>query len=194
MGNRRFTFVLVSLVFFVLAAFSSCQKDPAVAAPPTSKSIAADSSVFSTPGNSLATQGTLKIKFGDSTYTFDAARDSIAFINVSVDNNSHYFGITAINKEHSMSFGISSAGFAYNNISRAIAGSQFLVSGDDKKPALQLSLSKYSGPKDFGDINVNQYNVGNQLAKGTFYTFLAKDDKAGSPYYRVEGTFDLRLK
>jgi len=194
MGSGRFTFFVVAIVLFVLAAFSSCQKDPAVAAPGESKSVVADSSVFSSPGNSLAAFGTLKIKFGDSTYTFDATRDSIAFINVSVDNTSHYFGITAINKEHTMSFGISSAGFAYSNIFRAIAGSQFLVSGDDRKPALQLSLSRYSGPKDFGDINVSQYNVGNQLAKGSFYTFLAKDDKAGSPYYRVEGTFDLRLK
>jgi hypothetical protein len=38
------------------------------------------------------------------------------------------------------------------------------------------------------------YNAGNELAQGTFYTFLAKDDNANSPYYRVEGTFDLQLK
>jgi hypothetical protein len=93
-----------------------------------------------------------------------------------------------------MSFGISSSGFVYSNIKKSIAGSQFLLSADDKQPALQLSLSRYSGQKDFGSINVVQYNQGKELAKGTFYTFLAKDDKANSPYYRVEGSFDLQLK
>jgi hypothetical protein len=113
---------------------------------------------------------------------------------VRIDDNTRYFGITAINKEHSMSFGISSAGFANSNINDSIAGGQFILSTDDKKPAMQLSLSKYTGQKDFGNINLIQYNQGNELAKGTFVTFLAKDDKANSPYYRVEGTFDLQLK
>ena len=195
MGNKGFTYLLISVSLFLMAVVSSCQKDPAVTVPDPSKTnINADSSLVSSPGNFLAASGTLKIKFADSTYTFDASRDSIAFINVGVDNDTRYFGITAINREHNISFGISSAGFAYSNINRSIAGSQFLLSSDDKKPALQLSLSKYSAPKDFGNINIIQYNVGNQLAKGTFFTFLAKDDKANSPYYRVEGTFDLRLK
>ena len=186
------------LIFFaisLLAVTTSCQKDPAVTEPGTSKtSIAADSSLLSSPGNFLAVSGTLKVKYNDSTYAFDAAKDSIAFINVRVDDKTSYFGITAINKEHNMSFGISSSGFVYSNINRSIAGGQFLLSADDKKPALQLSLSKYSGQKDFGNINVIQYNQGNELAKGTFVTFLAKDDKANSPYYKVEGTFDLQLK
>jgi len=195
MGRKGFTYLLFSFAFFLLAGASSCQKDPAVNSPDAAKTtINADSSVVASAGNSLAVKGTLKIKFADSTYTFDAVRDSIAFINMNSDNNTHYFGITAINKEHTMSFGISSAGFVYSNINRAIAGSQFILNPDDKKPALQLALSKYSGPKDFGNINVVQYKAGAQLAKGTFYTFLSKDDKAGSPYYRVEGTFDLSLK
>jgi len=195
MGDRRFTKQLIFFAFSLLAITASCQKDPAVNEPAASKTnIVADSSVFSSPGNFLAVSGTLKIKYNDSTYTFDAAKDSIAFISVHPDDNTNYFGITAINKEHSMSFGISSSGFVYSNINRAIAGGQFLLNADDKKPALQLSLSKYSGQKDFGNINVIQYNQGNELAKGTFFTFLAKDDKANSPYYRVEGTFDLQLK
>ncbi len=195
MRNRRFTNLLIFFAISLLAVTASCQKDPAVTDPGASKTnITADSSLFSTPGNFLAVTGTLKIKYNDSTYTFDAAKDSIAFINVRVDDNTSYFGITAINKEHNMSFGISSSGFVYSNINRSIAGGQFLLSADDKKPALQLSLSKYSGQKDFGNINVAQYNQGNELAKGTFVTFLAKDDKANSPYYKVEGTFDLQLK
>jgi len=195
MGNRRFTHLLIFFAISLLAIISSCQKDPAVNEPATSKTnVAADSAIFSSPGNFLAVSGTLKIKYNDSTYTFDAAKDSIAFISVHPDDNTSYFGITAINKEHSMSFGISSSGFVYSNINRSIAGGQFLLTADDKTPALQLSLSKYSGQKDFGNINIIQYNQGNELAKGTFFTFLAKDDKANSPYYRVEGTFDLQLK
>jgi len=195
MRGKRFTNLLISCAISLLAVTTSCQKDPAVKEPDASKtSVAADSAIFSAPGNYLAASGTLKIKFNDSTYTFDAVKDSIAFINVHVDDNTRYFGITAINKEHSMSFGISSSGFVYSNISRSIAGSQFLLTADDKKPALQLSLSKYPRRKDFGSINIKQYNEHNELAKGTFVTFLAKDDKASSPYYRVEGTFDLKLK
>jgi len=195
MRNRRFTNLLIFFAISLLALITSCQKDSAVNESAASKTtIAADGSVFSSPGNFLAVSGTLKIKYNDSSYTFDAARDSIAFISVRVDDNTRYFGITAINKEHNMSFGISSAGFVYSNINRSIAGGQFLLSADDKKPALQLSLSKYSGQKDFGNINIIQYNQGNELAKGTFYTFLAKDDKANSPYYKVEGAFDLQLK
>jgi hypothetical protein len=195
MRNRRFTRLLIFFAISLLAVITSCQKDPAVKEPDASKTnITADSLTFSSSGNFLAASGTLKIKYNDTTYTFDAAKDSIAFINVHVDDNTSYFGITAINKDHNISFGISSSGFAYSNISKSIAGSQFLLSADDKKPVLQLSLSRYSGQKDFGNLNIIQYNQGNELAKGTFYTYLAKDDKANSPYYKVEGSFDLQLK
>ena len=195
MGNKGFTYLLFSFGIFVLAAISSCQKDPAVNAPAsTATSLSADSALMSSAANALAVSGTLTVKFNDSVYTFDASRDSIAFINVRVGDDSRYFGITAINKEHTMSFGISSAGYPYSNVTRNVAGSQLLLSSDDKKPALQLSLSKYSAPKDLGNISLGQYKTGNELSKGTFVTFLAKDDKANSPYYRVEGTFDLQLK
>jgi len=195
MGHKRFTNLLIFFAFSLLAVITSCQKDPAVKEPDAVKTnLSADSSIAASPGNFLAVSGTLNVKFDDSTYTFDASKDSIAFINVRVDENNHYFGITAINKEHNMSFGISSSGFAYSNINRDIAGSQFLLTTDDKKPALQLSLSKYSGQKDVGNINIIKYNQGSELAKGTFVTFLAKDDKITSPYYKVEGSFDLKLK
>ncbi len=197
MGSKSFTYFLFAIAVFVLAAVSACQKDPAVNSPgPSTTSINADSSVVSSPGNFLAVSGTLKVKFNDSVYTFDAARDSIAFINVNGDDQSRYFGITAINKEHSVSFGISSAGFAFNNINRSIAGSQLLLSVDSKKPALQLSLSRNQPDTkiDLGDLNLVEYKAGNELAKGTFYTFMATDDKPNSPYFRVEGSFDLKLK
>ncbi len=195
MGNRRFTSLLIFFAFALLVMITSCQKDPAVAETgPAASSFAADSSIFLSSGNFLASRGTLEIKYNDSTYIFDAAKDSVAFINVRVDDTTSYFGITAINKDHSMSFGISSSGRAFSNINGNVAGSQFLLTGDKSTPGQQLSLSRYSGQKQFGNINIIQYNQGNELAKGVFYTFLAKDDSAKSPYYRVEGTFDLQLK
>ena len=199
MGGRRFTNLLVSLLILLLAMATSCQKDPAVKDPDVSKvALNTDDStnvgaIASSPGNYLAATGILKIKIKDSTYTFDAARDSIAFVNVHVDEDNRYFGITAINKEHTMSFGISSSGFVYSNTNNGIAGSQFLLNPDDEKHGMQFSLSRYSGQKDFGNIKIIQYNQGNVLAKGSFFTFLAKDDKANSPFYRVEGSFDLKL-
>ncbi len=197
MGDRRFTNLLVSFLVLVLAATTSCQKDPAMKDPDTKGALNADSTnvsiIAASPGNYLATTGILKIKIKDSTYTFDATRDSIAFVNVHVDENNRYFGITAINKEHTMSFGISSSGFVYSNTNNGVAGSQFLLNPDDEKHGMQFSLSRYSGQKDFGNIKIVQYNQGNVLAKGSFFTFLAKDDKANSPFYRVEGSFDLQL-
>jgi hypothetical protein len=198
MGGRRFTNLLISFLVLLLAMTTSCQKDPAVKDPDTSKvALSTDSTnvgvIASSPGNFLATTVFLNIKIKDSTYTFVAAHDSIAFVNVHVDEDNRYFGITAINKEHTMSFGISSSGFVYSNTNNGIAGSQFLLNPDDEKHGMQFSLSRYSGQKDFGNIKIVQYNQGNVLAKGSFFTFLAKDDKANSPFYRVEGSFDLKL-
>ncbi len=199
MQKRRFTNLLIPFSMVLLAVISSCQKDPALKDPNTEKtSLNADSAnvstIIATPGNYLASAGTLTIKIEDSTYTFDASRDSIAFVNVHIDDNNRYFGITAINKEHTMSFGVSSAGFVNSNINSGIAGSQLLLNRDQNNPGLQYSLSKFTGQKDFGNINIVQYNQGNELAKGTFFTFLAKDDKVNSPFYKVEGSFDLQLK
>jgi len=192
MIKTRFTYLFWAFTIFLLAALNSCQKDSSVKDPDTVKSSFADSSSLSSPGNFLAATGTLKIKFNDSTYTFDASQDSIALINVRGEDDSRYFGITAINKNHDMSFGISSTGYIYSNIKRGIAGSQLLINTNVLKPE-QYSLSKFSGDKDLGKIAVAQYNEGNQLVKGTFYTFLAKDAKPNSPFYRVEGSFDLKL-
>jgi hypothetical protein len=185
------------MILFVM--ISSCQKDPVEKdTNPEKTNLNADSanvsSIVNAPGNYLAATGILTIKIKDSIYIFDASKDSIAFVNVHIDENNQYFGITAINKEHTMSFGISSAGSVNNNISSGIAGSQLLLNQDENKAGLQYSLSRYAGQKDFGTINIIQYNQQNELAKGTFFTFLAKDDKANSPFYKVEGSFDLQLK
>lgn len=189
-------FVLLSLSISV--ALTSCQKDEEVkdiSAVKTSGSKDSVSSVniINTPGNFLAGKGTLKVTIEDSTYTFDASQDSIAFINVHNGDNK-YFGITAINKAHNMSFGIGSLGLASVKTSSDVAGSQFLFKVDEKKPLLQYTLTKYAGQQDFGKIDIDQYNHENMIAKGTFFTFLAKDDKSDSPFYRVEGSFELQLK
>ncbi|ASU33153.1 hypothetical protein MuYL_1255 [Mucilaginibacter xinganensis] len=176
---------------------SSCQKDSDVKDNSALKaSIAADSIATSSPGNFLAAAGTLTLKIQDSTYVFDASKDSIAFINVrdEIDDSKRYFGITAINKDHNMSFGISSSGLVHDNKNGDIAGSQFLLSPGYKEPGFQYSLSKYAGQKDFGNIHVDKYNQDSVLAKGTFHAFLAAGDKASAPVYKVEGSFDLKLK
>jgi hypothetical protein len=198
MRIERFTNQLIFFFMILLVVISSCQKDPALKDTNLEKtSLKADSvniGTITSPGNYLAASGKLTIKVKDSTYTFDASQDSIAFVNVHSDDSTRYFGITAINKEHTMSFGISSAGFVNDSISNSIAGSQFLLNKGENKPGLQYSLSRYAGQKNFGNINIIQYNQGNELVKGTFFTFLAKDDKANSPFYKVEGSFDLQLK
>ncbi|MBB6108953.1 hypothetical protein SAMN05421821_103187 [Mucilaginibacter lappiensis] len=198
MNSIRFTKWLFSTLLFISVAVSSCQKDDNVKSMDSNKSIAAADSastmgVINTPGNFLAGKGTLKITIEDSTYTFDAATDSVAFINVH-SGDSKYFGITAINKAHTMSFGISSVGFAATNVNSKVAGSQFLFKLDEKNPVVQYTLTKYGGKDDSGKISIEKYNNDNLIAKGTFFTFLAKDDKVNSPFYRVEGSFELQLK
>lgn len=200
MINRRIVYLYIGVVLvFFIAVVTSCRKDTAINAPdmekagprPDSADLAA---AISSSGNLLASSGTLTIKIKDSTFTFDAAHDSIAFINVHLDSNRRYYGITAINKAHTMSFGISSLGYVNNNVSNAIAGSQFLLAPDERRPVQGYSLSKYTTEKESSSINIVQYNQGKELAKGTFFTFLAGDDKPQTPYYKAEGSFDLQMK
>jgi hypothetical protein len=191
MHYARFTF----FILFLSAVIISCQKDDNdVSVAKSAKMIDSTNSlgVVSAPNNFLAIKGKLEITVQDSTYIFDAAKDSIAFVNVYLDNDK-YFGITAINKEHTMSFGISSIGFAAPNLTSSIAGSQLLFS-TNALPNIQYTLTRYAGPQDFGKINLEKYTQDSVLAKGTFFTFLAKDAKPNSPFYRVEGSFNLKLK
>ena len=192
MGNKRFTKFFIVFLLLLSGMIVSCQKDQ-VEGDETSVNTKADSSLtLNSPGNNLAVKGTLKLTILDSTYTFDAAKDSIAFVTVS-SGNDQYFGITAINKEHNMRFGISSAGKALSNLTSTVAGSQFLLS-HDKMPNIEYALTKYVNTEDFGKINITSYKQDSTLAKGTFYTFLAKDAKPNAPFYKVKGTFSLQLK
>jgi hypothetical protein len=198
MRSKNFTRLLISLTVVMMVVISACQKDSEVNDTDVKKTGLADSTnvgnVVLSPGNYLATSGTLSVIINDSTYSFDASKDSIAIINVHEGDNNKYFGVTAINKQHTLSFGISGSGFLNSNIKAAVAGSQLLLNPDENKPLQQYSLSKFNGQKDFGAISIDKYRQGSELAKGSFVTFLAKDEKATTPFYRVTGSFDLQLK
>jgi len=196
MSNKKFILCYVLLMLLLSGMIVSCQKDQDIKDVSTvnanAKVDSANLSALNAPGNYLAVKGTLTITIQDSTYSFDAAKDSIAFVNVH-SGSDQYFGITAINKDHNMSFGISSAGYALSNLNTTVAGSQFLINRD-KKPTIEYALTKYATEQDFGKINLTSYKQDSVLAKGTFYTFLAKDAKPSAPFYRVKGTFSLQLK
>ena len=145
----------------------------------------------SVPGNFLATSGTLTITVKDSTYTFDAQKDSIAFVNLYLDNKA-YFGITAINKEHSISFGISSLGFANANINKDVAGSQFILSNGNK--SVQYSLTQAVSKQHSSTIYLSSYAKDSTLVKGTFTALLSPNPKSDSSYYHAKGQFDLKIK
>lgn len=176
-------------MLFLSAVIVSCQKDQDVDLNLIKANTKVDSA--NTSGNFLAVKGTLNITVGDSTYTFDAGKDSVAFINVNIDSNK-YFGITAINKEHTMSFGISSSGSAASDLSKPIAGGQLLFGVDDKHGS-QYALSKKFDPADINKMNLVQYMQDSVLTKGTFFTVMDKDGKTNAPY-KVQGSFNLRLK
>jgi len=191
MGNLRYFFIIL----FALAVFSSCQKDESVKEVTQSLS-KADSiralSANSTPGNTLAVKGTLKITIEDSTYTFDAAKDSIAFVNVYLDDK-QYFGLTAINKAHTMSFGVSGPGKATANLTSTVAGSQFLLNIDNTT-TVQYTLGQAPGLENPSHFNIAQYLQDSVLVKGTFTTYLTKDAKPNSTFYKAEGSFELKNK
>ncbi|MBB5395627.1 hypothetical protein [Mucilaginibacter sp. AK015] len=172
----------------------SCQKDTGEQAVDEKKiALNADSALSAaSPDNFLAVAGTLTLKMQDSVYTFDAAKDSVAFVNMSAGDN-RYFGITAINKEHTISFGVSSKGAAADSLIKPVAGGQLLMMADVMHTR-QYTLTQYAEPGDAGVIHLLQYRTKDVLAKGNFFTFLSKDDEPNSSLYRVEGTFELMLK
>jgi hypothetical protein len=189
MGNTRFSKYLFFIFLLLSGMIISCQKDQEVKDDASAKS----DSTFTSPDNYLAVKGTLKITLQDSTYSFDAATDSIAFVNVRTGDN-HYYGITAINKAHNMSFGISSGGYALSNINTDVAGSQLILKPDNNKPANQYALISNATAQDFGKISLSTYKQDSTLAKGTFYTYLAKAGLGVPTAYKVKGTFSLQLK
>ena len=180
-------FTLIALLFS--AVIVSCQKDAqSTDGSLTKTGIKADTSDNS--GNFFASKGTLTIEVDDSTYTFDAAKDSIAFINVNIDSNK-YYGLTAINKAHTVSFGISSPGFASPDLKNTIAGGQLLVTADGKNTR-QYALSTEAGNNPSNAIYLEQYMQDSVLTKGTFTTLMSK--KGTQAAQVVTGSFNLQRK
>lgn len=192
---RNLSTWFVCLMLIVAAFLSACQKDENVVAA-TATPTRADSSEMlkdvSAPGNYLATKGTLKVKIQDSTYTFDASQDSIAFVNINIDGQ-EYYGVTAINKAHTFSFGISSQGAPIAEIPGSVSGCQFLLNSG-KKTNIEYTLTPSIEPKDYGVFALDKYNQETTLAKGTFHTYLTKSLKKGTALYVVDGSFDLQVK
>jgi len=186
----RFVCLVLPLAVFL----SSCQKDENVSATKTTPQAKIDSveKQNATTGNFLAGKGTLKIKLKDSTYTFDASQDSIAFVNISIGGN-EYYGITAINKAHTVSFGISTPGAPIAEMPGNVSGCQFLLHAPGK-PDLEYTLTRNATPEDFGTLSLEKYNQDTVLAKGTFHTYLAKDPKKSSAFSVVDGSFELKVK
>ena len=146
---------------------------------------------ISIPGTYLASSGILTVTIKDSTYVFDAQKDSIAYVNLYLDNKT-YFGITAINKEHTLSFGISSPGFAQANQNKGIAGSQFILSKTNR-PNIQFALTQAANLQRISAINFSNYAQDTTMAKGNFTTYLSSSIKSDSSFYQVKGEFDLKL-
>jgi hypothetical protein len=178
------------LLFFSLA-FSACQKDQSVEVNAGQSVVAVKADTSNNSGNFLAVKGDLQVTVGDSTYTFDAAKDSIAFINVNIDSN-RYYGITAINKQHSVSFGISSPGLASPDRTNTVAGCQLLFSADTN-PNRVYTLGKSSVPGDTSQLNLVSYRQDSVLAKGTFTTVLVSKDGKQKPV-PVKGKFRIFSK
>lgn len=180
----------ILMILFLSAVIVSCQKDQSVdlSLPKTTKADTSDNS-----GNFFAVRGTLNVTINDSTYTFDATKDSIAFINVNIDSNK-YFGITAINKAHTISFGISSPGFAAPDIVNAIAGGQLLFSADSKH-VQQYALTNNAGPGEDNQIRLKEYMKDSVLTKGTFSTtMVSKTAGPDQSAQIVQGSFNLQIK
>jgi len=181
------------LILLVLVMAMSCTKDEDVKGVTASKTDSISVlNASAPPGNILAVAGTLKITVKDSTCIFDAKDDSIAVVNLFLENKK-YFGITAINKAHTMSFGISAPGYATNRLADTVAGSQLLFNST-ANPNIEYTLSRNGGIPGPGTLVFTQYKQDSVLAKGTFFTYLSKDVNAKSVFYKVEGSFSLKMK
>jgi len=188
----RFSVRFLGVLMLLSVIISGCQKDEAVTQTSTPTTDSVKVSTVSVPGNYLASKGTLTVKLKDSTYSFNAEQDSIAFVNLSIDGE-QYYGLTAINKAHTVSFGISSSGAPIEDITSKVSGAQVLLKGTGKKN-LEYTLVQSQEQQKLGTISIEKYNQDTTLAKGTFHTILATDTKASSPKYEVEGSFELKVK
>lgn len=188
----RFSILFLGFLTLISVVLTACQKDETVTQTTAQVTDSIKASTSSISGNFLASKGTLTVKLKDSTYSFNAEQDSIAFVNISIDGE-QYYGLTAINKAHTVSFGISSSGAPIDDVASNVSGAQVLLKGTGKKN-LEYTLIQSQQPQNLGSISIEKYNQDTTLAKGTFHTILATDTKVSSPKYEVEGSFELKVK
>ena len=188
----RFSILFLGVLTLISVVLTACQKDENVTQTAVQIADSAKVSTASTSGNFLASKGTLTVKLKDSTYTFNAEQDSIAFVNINIDGE-QYYGLTAINKAHTVSFGISSSGAPIDDVASYVSGAQVLLKGTEKKN-LEYTLIQSQLPQKSGTISIEKYNQDITLAKGAFHTTVATDSKTTSPKYEVEGSFELKIK
>ena len=189
-------FLWFGLVFLAMGFFlASCQKDESVQDLKVTPAIGADTAQKiagqSPDNNFLVSKGTLVIKLPDTSYTFDASLDSIAFVNLN-NNGKAYFGITAINKAHTVSFGISSVGGPVAGVQGIVSGCQLLLHPSETSD-LTYTLIRNVATNDYGLLSIEKYKQDTLLAKGTFHTFLANGHQ-NNPMSIVNGSFELKLK
>ncbi|RYY36807.1 MAG: hypothetical protein EOP46_05100 [Sphingobacteriaceae bacterium] len=192
MRGTKFTHVLVVIVMLCTAFITSCRKDESLDSFLDEKT---DTTTVTTSlGSFLATDGKLKVTWEDTTYVFDAEVDSIAFVKVDTAGN-QYFGVTAINKEHNISFGISGVGAAENKAKTTVAGGQLLFQLSKEKAA-SYTLSREAHKLDSGKFNLKKYAEEDDevQAKGNFTTYLVHYADKDSVLHKVTGTFDLKFK
>jgi hypothetical protein len=186
---------LLSFLLYALFAvvITACRKDENVSQ--LNDELKDTTAVSPSLGSFLASAGQLKINFNDSTYVFDAAKDSIAFVKVDTAGN-QYFGLTAIDSAHNLSFGISGIGIAKNNSVTKVEGSQFLFNAADSNVQAAYTLSKASHEMELGKLSLKRYSdkTDSASAKGSFTAFLSGDTSAKAPMIKVTGSFDLQLK
>ncbi len=189
-------FLRYGLVFLALGSFlASCQKDENVQDFKGATQNGADTAqkiAEQLPTNNfLVSKGTLVIKLPDTSYTFDAALDSIAFVNLN-NSGKAYYGITAINKAHTVSFGISSAGGPVAGMPGVVSGCQLLLHPSETGNSA-YTLIRNVATHDFGLMSLEKYKQDTVMAKGTFHTYLA-NGLQNSPMNIVDGSFELKLK
>lgn len=199
MLKKDYSYFLLALVLFAQVLISSCRKDNESGLPNTEISeLKSDSSQINSRTNAtqylLASSGKLQIKVNNTSYSFDAVRDSIVFIYVHPDDSSAYYGITAINKEHTLSFGLSSPGILQTKVATKIGGTQLLVKSSENKPITEYALSVTNSMKDPGSIKLQHLSLLNGPASGTFSTFLTVSSISPSSVYKVSGKFNLQFK
>lgn len=199
MAAKVYSFILIALIASAILLVSSCRKDNELSQP-SNESIAlkADTTqLFNSTSSTqylLARAGKLQLSVNDTVYTFDARSDSIVFIYMHQNDTSAFFGITAINKAHTLSFGISSAGILRSNISSKVAGSQLLVKSSENNPTIEYALSSLKSQNSPGSINFKRVSQSNGIAIGIFSTFLTLNNKSNTTEYKVNGTFNIGFK